>query len=241
MIYWGALKHSLNSVFQMAALGGFILFFGFFAFNGGSQAQISASGDSAAVTLAIVNTMISASFAGLTCLVCRYIEVHFKKQSPKWSLLTTINGALSGMVHIRHQQFIWGGGGRCFVSVKPIPPYFNRMQNPPQLFCILLCGHMLWNLDSKFIFVLNWSLHQTTRKSSKKKKPIFPSQKINTHIPTILVVYWLMLSKAIIIADYWGRHLSNHQPEQTTTQNDRHFHHLFKCYYVMLFSWFHWT
>merc|ERR1719334_1926763 len=39
----------------LAALGGFILFFGFFAFNGSSQGSITNPGDAAAVCLAIVN------------------------------------------------------------------------------------------------------------------------------------------------------------------------------------------
>ena len=40
------------------ALGGFILFFGFLAFNGGSQAAISSAGDADTVALAIVNTIL---------------------------------------------------------------------------------------------------------------------------------------------------------------------------------------
>lgn len=43
---------------QKAALGGFILFFGFLAFNGGSQAAIANEGDANAVALAIVNTVL---------------------------------------------------------------------------------------------------------------------------------------------------------------------------------------
>ena len=43
---------------KKAALGGFILFFGFLAFNGGSQASISKPGDADIVSLAIVNTVI---------------------------------------------------------------------------------------------------------------------------------------------------------------------------------------
>ena len=43
---------------QQAALGGFILFFGFLAFNGGSQAAIASAGDADTVALAIVNTII---------------------------------------------------------------------------------------------------------------------------------------------------------------------------------------
>lgn len=43
----------------MAALGGFILFFGFLAFNGGSQGHISRDGDVETVALAVVNTVLS--------------------------------------------------------------------------------------------------------------------------------------------------------------------------------------
>ena len=46
----------------MVSLGGFILFFGFLAFNGGSQASISEDGDAATVALAIVNTILSGAY-----------------------------------------------------------------------------------------------------------------------------------------------------------------------------------
>ena len=45
--------------YQLVSLGGFILFFGFLAFNGGSQGAITGEGDGDAVALAIVNTVIS--------------------------------------------------------------------------------------------------------------------------------------------------------------------------------------
>nr|XP_054761819.1 putative ammonium transporter 1 [Lytechinus pictus] len=80
----------------MVSLGGFILFFGFFAFNGGSQASISAEGDGEAVALAIVNTIISGAFAALTSMICRRVGF----SGSYWSLLTTINGGLTGMVAI---------------------------------------------------------------------------------------------------------------------------------------------
>lgn len=43
----------------MVSLGGFILFFGFLAFNGGSELTIANAGDGAAVSRAIVNTILS--------------------------------------------------------------------------------------------------------------------------------------------------------------------------------------
>ncbi|XP_070551457.1 putative ammonium transporter 1 isoform X1 [Ptychodera flava] len=81
----------------LVALGGFILMFGFFAFNGGSQASISQPGDGPVVALAIVNTTLAGSFGALVALAIRRTGL---VMSGSWSLLTTINGALTGMVAI---------------------------------------------------------------------------------------------------------------------------------------------
>ena len=78
----------------MVALGGFILFFGFFAFNGGSQASISVEGDGTAVSIAVVNTIISGACGALVSMVIKKIGF----SGSYWSLLTTINGGLTGMV-----------------------------------------------------------------------------------------------------------------------------------------------
>ncbi|XP_078334916.1 putative ammonium transporter 1 isoform X1 [Crassostrea virginica] len=80
----------------IAALGGFILFFGFLAFNGGSQLTISSSGDGEAVSQAVVNTVISGSGAAFMSLLLNRLHVF----GNTWSLLVTINGALTGMVSI---------------------------------------------------------------------------------------------------------------------------------------------
>ncbi len=77
----------------LAALGGFILFFGFLAFNGGSQLAIATPDDVAAVSAAIFNTILGGSAGGIVVLffnkfLCGYT----------WSYLLTLNGALAGMV-----------------------------------------------------------------------------------------------------------------------------------------------
>ena len=77
----------------LAGLGGFILIFGFLAFNGGSQGSISNPGDGDVVALAIVNTILGASTGGLAVLFIN--KFMFKKP---WSFLMTLNGALAGMV-----------------------------------------------------------------------------------------------------------------------------------------------
>ncbi|XP_045176658.1 putative ammonium transporter 1 [Mercenaria mercenaria] len=80
-----------------ASLGGFILVFGFFAFNGSSQGSISAEGDGAAIALAVVNTVLAASGGAFTTLILNKIKYFGDK---KWSFLTTLNGCLTGMVAI---------------------------------------------------------------------------------------------------------------------------------------------
>ncbi|XP_060559025.1 putative ammonium transporter 1 [Ruditapes philippinarum] len=80
-----------------ASLGGFILVFGFFAFNGSSQGSISAEGDGAAIAVAVVNTVLAASGGAFTTLIMNKIKYFGDK---KWSFLTTLNGCLTGMVAI---------------------------------------------------------------------------------------------------------------------------------------------
>ncbi|OWF37328.1 putative ammonium transporter 1 isoform X2 [Mizuhopecten yessoensis] len=81
----------------LSALGGFILLFGFFAFNGSSQGAISNEGDGAAVATAVKNTVISGSSGALVTLIMNRLPFIGDK---KWSFLTTLNGALTGMVSV---------------------------------------------------------------------------------------------------------------------------------------------
>jgi len=76
----------------LAGLGGFILLFGFLAFNGGSQLTISNEGDAGAIGVVIVNTIIGGCGGGLVALFIQRFT------TGKWSYLVTLNGALTGMV-----------------------------------------------------------------------------------------------------------------------------------------------
>jgi len=76
-----------------AALGGFILLFGFLAFNGGSQLTISNKGDTDKIGLAIVNTILGGCGGGLCVLFTNKLQ-----KDGKWSYLLSLNGALTGMV-----------------------------------------------------------------------------------------------------------------------------------------------
>ena len=78
------------------------MFFGFLAFNGGSQTSIQNEGDGAAVSVAVVNTMISGSFAAFSSLLINKSEIF---GNAHWSLLITINGTLTGMVNSKKKIF----------------------------------------------------------------------------------------------------------------------------------------
>jgi len=81
----------------LAALGAFILLFGFFAFNGSTQGAVGTPEDMMIVQRAVLNTMIGGCSSGLTALIFFRYSL---KQVPggKWSLLSTINGTLCGMI-----------------------------------------------------------------------------------------------------------------------------------------------
>ena len=65
--------------------------FGLFAFNAGSVADGGGSAND--VGLAVFNTILSGSAAGVTTLLIA------KFQHKKWSFLLSVNGTLTGMVN----------------------------------------------------------------------------------------------------------------------------------------------
>ena len=87
----GIVGHSV----PLVSLGAFILLFGFFAFNGGSQASISAEGDGEAVARAVVSTLVGAASGGLVVLLLVKVL-----PGGKWSLLKLINGMLAGLLYV---------------------------------------------------------------------------------------------------------------------------------------------
>ena len=84
----------------IAALGGFILFLGFLAFNGGSQlAIVSDAGDAAAVAIVFMNTILGGAGGAIAALGTNWVNHSLRKgKIAYWSLLTCINGGLAGMV-----------------------------------------------------------------------------------------------------------------------------------------------
>jgi Amt family ammonium transporter len=79
---------------SFAALGVFILWFGWFGFNGGSQLAISGEDNATAVSHIFLTTNLSASGGALVALIISWMR--YKKPS----LGMTMNGALGGLVAI---------------------------------------------------------------------------------------------------------------------------------------------
>jgi Amt family ammonium transporter len=79
---------------SFASLGVFILWFGWFGFNGGSQLAISGEGNATAVSHIFLTTNLSAVGGALVALIISWIRYN------KPSLGMTMNGALGGLVAI---------------------------------------------------------------------------------------------------------------------------------------------
>ncbi|CAG0890717.1 unnamed protein product [Darwinula stevensoni] len=82
----------------LAALGGFILLFGFLAFNAGFRGHISQSGDGEVISRALVNALLGACGGGVGALVIHRAGTFGPTNA--WSFLMTLNGALAGLVGV---------------------------------------------------------------------------------------------------------------------------------------------
>ena len=81
----------------LATLGTFILWFGWFGFNGGSQLKLSTIADAEAIAAVFVNTNLAAAAGTIGALVAT------KLLSKKADLTMILNGALAGLVAITAQ------------------------------------------------------------------------------------------------------------------------------------------
>jgi Amt family ammonium transporter len=78
----------------LATLGTFILWMGWFGFNGGSQLVISTENDATAVAMIFLNTNAAAASGAIAALILA--KILFKKAD----LTMALNGALAGLVAI---------------------------------------------------------------------------------------------------------------------------------------------
>ena len=90
----GAVTPMPGSSLPLATLGTFILWLGWFGFNGGSQLALGSLGDAADVSRIFANTNAAAAAGALTALILT--QVMFDKSD----LTMVLNGALGGLVGI---------------------------------------------------------------------------------------------------------------------------------------------
>ena len=78
----------------LACLGTFILWFGWFGFNGGSQLALGSAADASAISIVVVNTNIAACGGVVAAIILS--QLMFKKID----LSIALNGAIAGLVAI---------------------------------------------------------------------------------------------------------------------------------------------
>jgi Amt family ammonium transporter len=94
----------------LAALGMFILWMGWFGFNGGSELMVSNVAEANAVSDVFVNTNAAACGGLIFALIVS--QIMFGKAD----LTMAVNGALAGLVAITAEPLNWGGIGATLIG-----------------------------------------------------------------------------------------------------------------------------
>jgi len=148
------------SSLPLATLGTFILWLGWFGFNGASQLAIGTIDDAAAVAKIFVNTNMAAASGTMTAMLLT--QILYKKVDPTMVL----NGALAGLVSITAEPLtpsvgmavLIGAIGACIVII--VVPLLNRLKIDdvvgaiPVHLCCGIWGTMavpLTNPDASFV------------------------------------------------------------------------------------------
>jgi ammonium transporter, Amt family len=106
----------------LATLGTFVLWFGWFGFNGGSQLALGSAADATAIAIVYVNTNLAAAAGVVTAMVMTQLLYG------KVDLTMCLNGALAGLVAItagpdlqNHLMAIIVGGIGAALAVLAVP------------------------------------------------------------------------------------------------------------------------
>lgn len=151
---------------MLAALGIFILMFGFFGFNGGSVLIITDPHSGLTMGRAIVNTMMSAAASALSSLILyKFVHAHRGgccktwKKSP-WNFMNLLNGTLCGMAAICagcDVMDMWGSFctgfivGCIFTFLQWFVTYKLKIDDPCDVIAIHF-GSGLWGLIAAPLF-----------------------------------------------------------------------------------------
>lgn len=106
----------------LATLGTFVLWFGWFGFNGGSQLALGSAADATAISIIYVNTNLAAAAGVVTAMIMTQLLYG------KVDLTMCLNGALAGLVAItagpdlqNHFMSIIVGGIGAALAVMSVP------------------------------------------------------------------------------------------------------------------------
>ncbi|MEZ5529566.1 MAG: ammonium transporter [Porticoccaceae bacterium] len=99
-----------GSNMPLATIGMFILWLGWFGFNGGSELKVSDIGEANAVADVFVNTNAAACGGLIAALITAHLIFG------KADLTMAVNGALAGLVAITAEPLNWGGIGATVIG-----------------------------------------------------------------------------------------------------------------------------
>lgn len=137
----------------LATLGTFILWFGWFGFNGGSQLALGSAADAAAIAIVYVNTNLAAASGVVVAMILT--QLLFKKMD----LTLCLNGAIGGLVAITagpdlqqhtYAMLIGGIGGALVVFAVPLIDKLRIDDVVGAISAHLVCG--IWGTLAVGIF-----------------------------------------------------------------------------------------
>lgn len=137
----------------LATLGTFILWFGWFGFNGGSQLALGSAADAAAIAIVYVNTNLAAASGVVVAMILT--QLMFKKMD----LTLCLNGAIGGLVAITagpdlqqhaYAILIGGIGGALVVFAVPLIDKLKIDDVVGAISAHLVCG--IWGTLAVGIF-----------------------------------------------------------------------------------------
>ena len=186
----GTVKSTPPSNVPVVTLGVFILWLGWFGFNGGSQLALAGVSDAVAISIILVNTNLAAA-AGVMAAICVS-----KPILGRYDLFAGLNGAIAGLVSItagpdivdHHWAIIIGavGGVLCTAGIKllealkiddvvgAIPAHLIAGVWGTLAVCIVAGGNVVVQLTGilavgAFVFVTSWTLWLVIEKTIKAR------------------------------------------------------------------------
>ena len=118
--YDGSVNPMPGSNIPLAALGAWILWLGWFGFNGGSELAVASEGSAIAVSQVFLNTNMAAAGGVVAALLMSLIA------TGKMDVTMAINGAIAGLVAITADPLSPSGGVAVFVgAIGGIIVYFS--------------------------------------------------------------------------------------------------------------------